>query len=116
MAVTCSGVLPSWSRVCGSPPRSRAKPASSPSSLRAAWCRAWSATLACPGGVCPPEAHDAADAYDATRYATTVGLVIGVAGGLAGGALLLAALAEQQAEPGKATEVELGLGSVRLRF
>lgn len=74
----------------------------------------------CPNRVCPPEAHGAADVYDATRYATTVGLVIGIAGGLAGGALLLFAGGSDESAPASApdttdTELEAGMGRLTLR-
>lgn len=44
---------------------------------------------ACPDRACPPTAHGDADVYDATRYATTAGLVLGGLGVAAGSALLL---------------------------
>ena len=43
----------------------------------------------CPNRDCPPEEHATADVFDATRVATTVGLVMAGAGGLTGGLLLL---------------------------
>ena len=45
----------------------------------------------CPARVCPPDAHGAADVYDATRAATTVGLVVGGVGLVAAATLLLLA-------------------------
>ena len=43
----------------------------------------------CPDRACTPEAHGAADAYDATRAATTVGFIVGGVGLAAGVTLLV---------------------------
>ena len=43
----------------------------------------------CPNRDCPPDEHATADAFDATRVATTVGFALAGAGGLVGGLLLV---------------------------
>lgn len=50
----------------------------------------------CPGRICPPSAHDAADAFDATRVATTVGFVVGGVG-IAAGTLLFFLAPDEEA-------------------
>lgn len=62
----------------------------------------------CPARVCPPSAHDAADAYDATRAATTIGFVIGGLGLAAGTALYFFAPATEPADEAPALEASLG--------
>jgi hypothetical protein len=71
----------------------------------------------CPNRSCPPDAHGAANAYDATRYATTIGIVLGAVGGAAGGALLLFAPGDTSEGEG---DTEVGIAgsmlTVRHRF
>lgn len=72
----------------------------------------------CPSRACLPEFHADADFFDALRYATTAGLVVGVVG-LGVGVPLLIAGPKQKQDEKKAAEITwtpvLGIGSAGLR-
>lgn len=68
----------------------------------------------CLDRACTPEAHGAADAYDATRAATTLGFVLGGIGLAAGVTLLLLDDDEPGDGQGTALRLEVGAGWVGL--
>lgn len=71
----------------------------------------------CPERTCPPEAHGAADVFDALRYATTVGFVIGSLGLVGGTVLLVISDSEEDKRDAPVTfQLRPGGAGMRLRF
>ncbi len=69
----------------------------------------------CPGRVCPLDARDLMKAFDTTRIASTVGLILGSAGALAGGALLIFSPVLSSSDgDGSGLNVLLGPGTIGL--
>jgi len=70
-----------------------------------------------PDGICPPSAHDVVDGYDAARYASTIGFVVGGLGMAAGTVFFFLDDGDEE-DDATVDDLEIGVGptGLELRF